>query len=275
MANYKKPAAVWAITMMVLIGLLGTGCLLNKTNKDLYPLVRNDNIEPQEYLKENSELGTTMPPPKKDTLQDESAIMDSKDQYVQSSKVENLGLLTISIPDNFIKSETKTYTYCGDDFKGANQFAGWEGTINSIQYVCPDAGLELNIFMSSLSEDTAKRYIEPLITDEYNSKIERLKIMEAQTGSFFDQGLQDIYPFNEMDTMSMKGGGRVLTSRGLPSTDNLYSGDEIQENYGFMLDGREYITRNGALGCDFVSIYAVYSDSEALALCKDIFKTVI
>jgi hypothetical protein len=97
--------------------------------------------------------------------------------------------------------------------------------------------------------------------------------MEAQTGSFFDQVLPNVYPFNEIDLI--KGGGRVLTSEGLPSTKEFYVGDEVQENYGFMVDGREFITRYGILGYDSVSIFAVYSGSEALALCEDIFKTII
>ena len=92
--------------------------------------------------------------------------MDSKGQYVQSSKVVNLEFYDFN-PDSFRKGETKTYTCRGDDFEGADQLAGWEGTFDSIQYICSDTGLELNIFITSLSEDTAREYLEPL-TEEYN-----------------------------------------------------------------------------------------------------------
>jgi len=193
----------------------------------------------------------------------EESPTDSPTAYSEDN-ILDLGLLSIALPRNMVKGETESL-----NVTGRNDWTGWKGIWESTIYTTD--GMELLIIKYGITKETAQKYIEPLITEKYDTKNGRLSVLEAQTGQFLDQTIQEKYPFNMADTSS--GGGRVLTRDGQPSQSNEYQGDEVQENYGMLTDGRQFVQRGGFLGTQAVLVIVITNNDTSYEQGQSILNT--
>jgi hypothetical protein len=181
----------------------------------------------------------------------------------------DFGLISVNIPNEIALIDTDRVQYLGSNFDDPAAFSGWEGDMETYCYGTDD--IEILVFQYSVTEDTAQKYIEPLITKDYDTAEGRLGVLETQTGGFFDNVFSQIYPFNLRDS---SGGGRVLTRDGQPDTNDTYDGDEVQENYGTLTDGRQFVSRGGILGREAVLVVVLSSTDDAYVLGQGVLNTV-
>ncbi|MDR1132002.1 MAG: M56 family metallopeptidase [Oscillospiraceae bacterium] len=240
--RYKKPS-FW-ISAVSVFAILLTGCAAMATG-----------------MRKPSETDNPTPP---------AVTPDAATDVQPAGTTADFGLLSLVIPTGMIKSEAESTQYLGSAFSRTTNFNGWEGRMARIAYI--SGGIELLIHKYNITEDTAEKYIAPLVTEEYDTKLGRLGILEAQTGAFFDQVFREMYPFNAQDQNT--GGGRVLTSDGQPAQGDTYRGGEIQENYYTLTDGRQLVSRFALWGTEAVMVTVITNSSAAYAQGQNILNTI-